>query len=338
MSVERRTISMRISILICYGMMSLAFALLIYCPIVKGKVSAGKTENEFSHPKLVYVEGGTFLMGDALADGDRAMLVETPVHKVEVGSFLLSPYEVTVAEFRKFVEETGYKTRAETDGQGKATKEMIQKGWTKYPNFKTHWFEQTDRHPAVWIAWEDAIVYCNWLSKQHGIPATYDESTGQLLDKDGKVTTDVRQVEGFRLPTEAEWEFAARERGKKVRFGNGKNVARADEINFDARKAEKRYTIKGEYRQATTPVGTFPSNALGLYDMSGNAWEWCSDTGVDYLDKKVTNPYALNKSGHMARGGTWDSDAAGCRVTTRINWWPNSMCTATGFRIARTAD
>jgi formylglycine-generating enzyme required for sulfatase activity len=72
--------------------------------------------------------------------------------------------------------------------------------------------------------------------------------------------------------------------------------------------------------------------------MGGNAWEWCSDTGVDYPDKKVTNPYAVNKTGHMTRGGNWDSDSAGCRVTTRINWWLNSMCAATGFRIARTSD
>ncbi|MHC4439101.1 MAG: formylglycine-generating enzyme family protein [Planctomycetota bacterium] len=317
---------------------SFVLVLSMYCSNVVGKESGREIENKSSLPKLVHVEGGTFLMGDVLADGDRAMLAETPVHEVELGSFLLSPYEVTVGEFRKFVEESGYETRAETDGQGKATKEMIEKGWTKYPNFKAHWFKQTDRHPAVWIAWEDAIVYCNWLSRQHGLPAAYNESTGQLLDKGGKVTTDVRQVQGFRLPTEAEWEYAAKERGKKVRFGNGKNIARADEINFDARKAEKKYTIKGEYREATTPVGSFAPNALGLYDMSGNAWEWCADTGVDYPGEKVTNPYALNNSGHMARGGTWDSGAEGCRVTTRINWWLNSMCAATGFRIARTAD
>jgi formylglycine-generating enzyme required for sulfatase activity len=329
---------MRISKIIHSGMMLLTLALLMYCSSVMANESGGQAKKKSSHTELVYIEGGTFLMGDVLADGDRAMLAETPVHEVELGSFLLSPFEVTVAEFRKFVEETGYKTKAETDGHGKATKEMIEKGWTKYPNFKTHWFDQTDRHPAVWIAWEDAIIYCNWLSRQHGFAATYNESTGELLDKDGKITTDVRQVQGFRLPTEAEWEYAARERGKKVRFGNGKNVARADEINFDARKAEKKYSVKGQYREATTPVGSFAPNGLGLYDMSGNAWEWCSDTGVDYPDNKITNPYALNKSGHMARGGNWDSGADGCRVTTRINWWLNSMCAATGFRIARTAD
>ena len=288
--------------------------------------------------RLVYVEGGTFLMGDVLGDGDRAMLAETPVHEVELGSFLLAPYEVTVAKFGAFVAETGYKTRAETDGQIKATKEMLEQGKAKYPNWKAHWFGQTDQHPAVWIAWEDAIVYCNWLSKKHGLAVAYDELTGQLLDQDGHVTTDVRRVAGYRLPTEAEWEYAARERGKKVRFGNGKNVAKASEMNFDGRQAEKAYCVQGEYRAATTAVGSFAPNALGLYDMSGNAWEWCTDSGVDYPSEAVANPYALHKDGHMARGGTWDSEATGCRVTTRINWWLNSMCSATGFRVARTVD
>jgi sulfatase modifying factor 1 len=329
---------MRITMIVCVSLAYLTIGPLMCCPKALGKEPDGENNKKSLHPKLVYVEGGTFLMGDILADGDHAMLAETPVHEVEIGSFSLSPYEVTVGDFRKFVEETGYKTKAEMDGHGKATKQMIEEGKTKYPNFKAHWFDQTDRHPAVWIAWEDAIVYCNWLSRRHGLPAAYNELTGQFLDKDGKVTTDVRQVHGFRLPTEAEWEYAARERGKKVRFGNGKNVANSNEMNFDARKVEKKYTVKGNYRAATTPVGSFASNALGLFDMSGNAWEWCSDTGMDYLNQKITNPYALNNSGHMARGGTWDSVAANCRVTTRINWWLNSMCAATGFRIARTAD
>lgn len=329
---------MKTIMIVCVSLAYFTIGLLMFCPKALAKEPDGENSQKSLLPKLVYVQGDTFLMGDVIADGYHAMLAERPVHEVEVGSFLLSPYEVTVEDFRKFIEETGYKTKAEMDGQGKATKQMIERGKTKYPNFKAHWFDQTNQHPAVWIAWEDAIVYCNWLSKRHGLPAAYNESTGQLLDKDGRITTDVRKVQGFRLPTEAEWEYAARERGKKVRFGNGKNVARAYEMNFDARKAEKEYTVKGQYRATTTPVGSFAPNALGLYDMSGNAWEWCSDTGVDYPDKKVLNPYALNNSGHMARGGTWDSGAANCRVTTRINWWPNSMCAATGFRIARTAN
>lgn len=300
--------------------------------------NAMAADTECQPPQLVHIKGGTFSMGDVLGDGDRAMLAETPVHEVDLGSFWLSPYEVTVAEFRRFINDTGYKTLAETDGQIKATKEMIEQGKLKYPTWTRHWFRQTDQDPVLWIAWEDAIVYCNWLSKQSGLSVAYNESTGQLLGQDGKVTSDTRQVKGYRLPTEAEWEYAARERGKRVRFGNGKNQAKADEVNFDARKADKAYTLQGQYRAATTPVGQFAPNALGLYDMSGNAWEWCTDSGVDYPNERVTNPYALHEGGHMARGGTWDSTAEGCRVTTRINWWPKAMCSATGFRVARTAD
>jgi len=323
---------------VCVDLVCLALGLFVCCSAVFGNESGEDAQQGPGPATLVYVKGGSFFMGDVLADGDRAMLAETPVHEVELGSFLLAPYEVTVAEFQSFVSETGFKTRAETDGQIKATKEMLEKGWLKYPNWKAHWFKQTDQHPVVWIAWEDAIVYCNWLSKKQGLPIAYNEATGQLLDKDGKVTTDVRHVQGFRLPTEAEWEYAARERGKKIRFGNGKNVASSTEINYDARKADKQYATAGEYREATTPVGHFAPNALGLYDMSGNAWEWCTDSGIEYTSEKALNPYALHEGGHMARGGTWDSDAAGCRVTRRINWWSRSMCSATGFRVARTAD
>jgi len=322
----------------CDGLASLALGILICCSTVVGGEPREQAEQASLCPPLVYVKGGAFLMGDVLGDGDRAMLAETPDHEVEVGDFMIATYEVTVAEFRQFVADTGFRSLAETDGQQKATKEMVEQGKIPCPNWKGHWFEQTDRHPAVWIAWEDAIVYCNWLSKKNGLPVAYDESTGELLDTDGKVTTDVRQVQGFRLPTEAEWEYAARERGRKVRFGNGQNVARADQMNFDARKKEQEYCVQGEYRAATTRVGTFPPNELGLYDMSGNAWEWCTDSGVDYVAGKTVDPYALHKGGHMARGGNWDSGAAGCRVTTRINWWLKTMCAATGFRVARTAD
>jgi formylglycine-generating enzyme required for sulfatase activity len=277
-------------------------------------------------------------MGDVLGDGDQSMLPETPVHEVEVGSFDLAKHEVTVAEFRQFVEATGYKTSAETDGKVKATKEMLEQGKMKHPNWAQHWFKQADNHPVVWIAWEDAIVYCNWLSRRRGLPISYEVATGRLLDKHGRPTNDVRHARGLRLPTEAEWEYAAREGGKRLRFGNGKNIALSSEMNFDARKAKKAYTVQGEFRGVTTPVGSFAPNALGLYDMSGNAWEWCTDSGVEYEPTKRINPYVLSKDGwHVARGGNFEASAPGCRVTTRINWWRHAKCSATGFRIARTA-
>lgn len=295
-------------------------------------------ETSQSRANFVHVKGGTFLMGDVLGDGDKAMLAETPLHEVELGSFDLAKHEVTVGEFCEFVEATGYKTSAETDGKVKTTEAMLKQGKMKHPYWAKHWFKQAENHPVVWLAWEDAIVYCNWLSKRRGLPIAYQEATGKLLDTNGRPTTDVRKVKGYRLPTEAEWEYAARERGKKVRFGNGKNIARSSEMNFDARKVEKKYAVQGEFRGATMPVGSFAPNALGLYDMSGNAWEWCTDSGVEYEAKKSVNPYVLSKEvWHMARGGTFEASAAGCRVTTRINWWGHAKCPATGFRIARTA-
>ncbi len=87
-----------------------------------------------------------------------------------------------------------------------------------------------------------------------------------------------------RLPTEAEWEYAARERGKKIRFGTGKNTVGPDEANFDARsKCKKSYSRVGTYRGQTVAVGSFSPNGLGIYDMSGNVYEWCQDKNHDKL-------------------------------------------------------
>lgn len=291
------------------------------------------------HKDLVYVEGGTFLMGDVLADGHQLMLAETPVHDVEVGGFHISRYEVTVGQFHTFVRATGHRSPDETDdkaqdGQESQPDESRRALWRSAP------FEQTDKDPMIWLAWEDAVAYCNWLSGQHGLPLAYDPSAGQFLDDSGTPTTDVRKVKGYRLPTEAEWEYAARERGKPVRFGNGRNTAKAAEINFDAAKPASKYSQQGPSLGRTTPVGSFAPNALGLYDMSGNVWEWCSDTGRDYEDTRLVNPCTLQDpdAWHVVRGGTYTSDAKECRVAARIKWWPGARCEATGFRIALTAD
>ena len=291
------------------------------------------------HRDLVYVEGGTFTMGDVLGDGHQLMLAETPVHNVEVGSFHISRYEVTVGQFHEFVTATGHRSPDEINKDAK-DEQKHQPDQSRRAIWRSAPFEQTEKDPMIWVAWEDGVAYCNWLSGQQGLPIAYDPSAGQLLDHSGAPTTDVRKVKGYRLPTEAEWEYAAREGGKPVRFGNGRDTAKASEMNFDAAKSTSNYGQQGQSLGRTTTVGSFPPNALGLYDMSGNVWEWCSDTGRDYEDARRVNPCTLQdpNAWHVVRGGTYTCGAKGCRVSARIKWWPGARCEATGFRIALTAD
>ena len=143
----------------------------------------------------------------------------------------------------------------------------------------------------------------------------------------------------YRLPTEAEWEYAARGGGKAVLFGNGKNSADPKEINFDASASYKKsYSIAWEYRQKTIPVGSLNSpNALGLHDMSGNVWEWCSDWYGNYASGSQTNPTGPTSGSYrVIRGGSWGSDPQDCRVASRGSYSPGDRDDNLGFRLART--
>jgi formylglycine-generating enzyme required for sulfatase activity len=301
---------------------------------------------------MVPVRGGTFQMGDVLEEGVR---FATPVHAVTLSDFHLARHEVTVEQFRTFVHETGYVTLAQKESPVKADEDdgyggrLATRGswvldaeagpsWVAEATWKDPQYEQGPRHPATCLSWRDAAAYCNWLSTNAGLAVAYDLKTCALLDADGQPTTDVTKVEGYRLPTEAEWEFAARERGKKVRFGNGQDVARPAEINFNAALGDFDFAEKGECRKATMPVDSFKPNALGLHDMSGNVWEWCSDLLGPYPDEAVTNPYqteSLMGARRAARGGPWVGGADLARVSARMGWIADDRCNNIGFRIAR---
>jgi formylglycine-generating enzyme required for sulfatase activity len=166
------------------------------------------------------------------------------------------------------------------------------------------------------------------------LPPAYDEDRGALLDEDGEPTADITRVKGYRLPTEAEWEYAAREGGREVRFGNGENIARSSEIVFNADAGEYSYLDRGTYAGRTLPVGSFRPNALGLYDMSGNAWEWVSDKYGHYVGGSQSNPHNQDGDEQILRGGRWGGNAFEIRASHRSAWVRNDRCNNSGFRVA----
>jgi formylglycine-generating enzyme required for sulfatase activity len=294
---------------------------------------------------MVLIAAGTFLMGDILEEGPAR---ESPVHRVSLTDFYLNRYEVTVEAFRRFVEETGYVTSAESpagrgrpgnEGEGAFCLDPDTGAFEVKPeaSWRRPGLEQDDRHPVTCVSWDDAASYCNWLNGKANLPPAYDVATGALLDETGAVTRDITRVRGFRLPTEAEWEYAARGGGKTVRYGNGRNIARSSEINFNPGVGDSAPSGDEQFRKGTVRVGSFRSNDLGLYDMAGNVWEWCSDFVGPYGTEAQVNPYCTSgpQARRAARGGRWGGGADELRVSTRMGWASHERCNNIGFRVAR---
>jgi len=251
------------------------------------------------HPgELVLVEKGSFTMGDTWGDGNDD---QKPAHIVELTyDFLIGTYEVTFEQYDWFCEETGRKTPSD-NSWGRGTR------------------------PVINVSWNDAIAYCNWLSEKEKLPKAYDNN-GNLLDKDGRVTTDPSKVVGYRLPTEAEWEYAARggNKSKGYKYAGSDNV---DDVAW----------YRDNSGSKTQEVGKRVPNELGIYDMSGNVWEWCSDLYGDYPNPEQTNPYNSTAGSYrVIRGGSWGSDATYVRVANRSSNSPTGAFSDLGFRICRT--
>ncbi len=245
--------------------------------------------------EFVWVPGGCYEMGDIFGDGWPC---EKPVHEVCVDGFWIGKYEVTIKQFKEFVKETGYKTDAEREDGClvKFKKFMWSKGKNK--NWKDPGFLQTERNPVVCVSWNDAKAFANWFSKKVGM--------------------------NCRLPTEAEWEYACRSRGKKVKYATSTGELNHELANYSY------------YIGKTTPVGKYPPNPLGLYDMTGNVDEWCEDVwdGEAYYKHDKWNP--IIKKGnenlvfHVIRGGSW-SNSIYC--STRGKYLSNERWAFSGFRL-----
>ena len=260
---------------------------------------------------MVFIKGGCYQMGDTFGDGDSD---EKPVHEVCVDDFYMGEHEVTVGEFREFVNETAYRTEAQTEGGCFA---FIANKWKKDRN--KYWdnpgFSQRNSHPVTCVSWNDANEYIQWKRQKTG--------------------------GNFRFPTEAEWEYAARSAGKEYKYSWGNGNPSGNIADESAKRKFSHWTIWKGYNDRyiyTAPVKSFLANEIGLYDMTGNVWEWVSDWyGKDYYSKSAKdNPKGPGSGKYkVLRGGSWFDLPGFLRASNRNSFWPDSRFLNGGFRIAQ---
>jgi formylglycine-generating enzyme required for sulfatase activity len=243
---------------------------------------------------MVFVEGGTFQMG---SDDSEADDNEKPVHSVTLSDFSIGKYEVTNAQFCAFLNEKGNREERgaewiNLDGSYGKEKCRISIRGNRFVVERGY-----DDHPVIYVSWYGARAFCNWLK----------EKTGK----------------NYQLPTEAQWEFAARG-GNKSR---GYTYAGTDEL--DALGWYSNNSVGGTHK-----VGQKGPNELGIYDMSGNVIEWCEDWYGDYNGNAERNPAGPPSGSYRVyRGGSWNIDARYCRVTYRRGVYPEDRYLSLGFRV-----
>ncbi|HPE70149.1 MAG TPA: SUMF1/EgtB/PvdO family nonheme iron enzyme [Thermotogota bacterium] len=252
----------------------------------------------------------TFWMGNTREDVEGGN-DEEPVHGVTFQyEYWIDTYEVSFEQYDAYCADVGV------------------------PNPEDEGWGREDR-PVIHVDWWGAIAYCNWLSEQQGFSPAYDENTGSLLDGQGNTTTDITRVEGYRLPTEAEWEFAAR--GAAVDIDEGEET---NDFKYAGSNSLGNVGWYGTNSGGTShPVGEKDPNECGLFDMSGNVYEWCHDRyGEDYYAQgSQQNPIGPSSgSERVVRGGCWFTTAEFCRVAERAGHDPQEGDKYLGFRLAQT--
>ena len=275
-------------------------------------------------PEMVVIPAGSFTMGSSGSektwaathgwDGEQhkiplrsvalAVADEAPQHKVSLRSFALGKYDVTRREYAAFVSETGYRSDGGCYDNGNPNSPKRAGASWRNPGFK-----QTENDPVICVSWHDAQAYVSWLNGK--------------LQRPGSASSDGP----YRLPTESEWEYAARA-GTTSRFWWG------DDESAAAAHAWYEENSGGQ----THPVGLRPANRFGLYDMAGNVWQWTQDCYVESYAAAPNDGTAVemeNQCLRVDRGGSWYYPAWLLRPATRERNPADYRDKVMGFRIAR---
>ena len=299
---------------------ALSMMVLMACSNNQGGKSQAKNENNGSkglretpvytkESEMVYFKDDTFMMGSA-----NGLPNEQPVHQVTVQSFKIDKYPVTVSDFRRFVQSTGYMTDAEKFGDS-GVFDFNTSGWVLVPG--ANWQYPTGKkssqaevnHPVTQVSWNDAKAYAQWIGK--------------------------------RLPTEAEWEYAARCGGKgTTRFSWGDNLIVDGKYRANVWQGKDLSEKQGsDGFVLTSPVGHYGETPCGMTDMGGNVWNWCFDSYKPYPGSN--NPFQNNPEVMVIRGGSFFFDRNGENSYSTTGRASNTRETSlfnTGFRCAKDGE
>jgi formylglycine-generating enzyme len=262
---------------------------------------------------FVHIPAGEFVMGSPISEPLR-FDNETP-HRVRIShSFLMSTTDVTVAQFGAFIADTQYKTLAEKEGWAYGAWNSAANQWDKLVgvSWRNPGFPQTPDHPVVDVSWDDAVAFCHWLS-----------------EKEGKT---------YRLPTEAEWEYACRAGSQSAYFWGDDPDAGAGFANGLDQSGKEQFKLFPPFNWNdgyvySSPVASFKPNRWGLYDMLGNTLQWCDDYCAPYPSGTVIDPVSSAGQQRNLRGGAFVYGPKHCRCAFRGRNDPDFRNYYIGFRI-----
>ena len=300
-------------------------------------------EAEPDSNEFAYIPAGTFEMGDHHDSFDGAL----PVHTVTLDSFYMSKYEITNQQYAEFLNSaypaqlkvvSGVVYAADDASNSYPYCDTSIASYSQInfsdPDFSVNIKDGTtdmSNHPMVEVGWYGCVAYCNWKSQQEGLESCYNLSTWDCdFSKNG-----------FRLPTEAQWEYAARggEHSPYYRYPWGDSIDGSMAnywISGDPYQtgAYPYTTPVGYYDGGQVPAGTDMANGYGLYDVAGNVYEWCNDWYGSYSSSPETNPTGPASGNYrVLRGGYWNNGGSYCRVASRFYDLPVNRGSRSGFRV-----